>query len=103
MAEHWKIVRDFNKKWCQEHGVSGSWRTSPNPVRGLARKLIEESGEFGEELDPGELFDLRDVLNELIALCDPVRVYEDAHRDKTAVFGEFSDHMEWTPVPGLDD
>lgn len=98
----WKIVRDGNEKWCREHGVSGTWRTAPDPVRGLARKLIEEACEYNEALDPAELYDLRDVLDELIALCDPVRVHEDAHRDKTAVFGEFRDHIEWTPMPGAD-
>ena len=58
----WKIVRDGNEDWCREHGVSGTWRTSADPVRGLARKLTEEAAEFGEALDPAELYDLLEQL-----------------------------------------
>lgn len=96
----WKIVRDGNEKWCREHGVSGTWRTATDPVRGLARKLIEEACEYNEALDPGELYDLQDVLAELIRLVDPDLKYLEAHQGKIAVFGTFGNHTEWTPMPG---
>lgn len=96
----WKIVRDGNEKWCREHGVSGTWRVAADPVRGLARKLTEEAAEFGEALDPAELYDLADVLGELIVLTDPDGDYRAAHGEKLAVFGGFREHVEWTPMPG---
>lgn len=96
----WKIVRDRNEAWSRAHGVSGTWRTSTNPMRGLARKLVEESAEHFEQLDPAELYDLRDVLEEQIRLADPAGRHEEAHRDKIAKFGMFTKHVEWSPVPG---
>jgi predicted house-cleaning noncanonical NTP pyrophosphatase (MazG superfamily) len=67
----WKIVRDHNEPWCRAHGVSGQWRTSPDPVSALLRKLYEEAGEYAEHWDPAELYDLADVLDRLILLADP--------------------------------
>jgi predicted house-cleaning noncanonical NTP pyrophosphatase (MazG superfamily) len=99
----WKIVRDGNEKWCRERGVSGTWRTAADPVRGLARKLIEEASEYGEALDPSELYDLQDVLDELIRLEDPDGRYLEAHQGKIAVHGTFREHVEWTPMPGLSE
>ena len=95
----WKIVRDGNEVWCRAHGVSGTWRTSPDPVRGLARKLTEEAGEFAEALDPGKLYDLLDVVTELRDLLDPDGHYLAAHQEKVRVHGLFRQHAEWTPVP----
>ena len=95
----YKIVRDHNEAWAKAHGVSGTWRTSPDPVRGLARKLTEEAGEFGEALDPGELYDLADAVNELLGLLDPDGHYLAAHQEKVRVHGLFRDHIEWSPVP----
>ena len=99
----WKIVRDNQPGICRENGVSGSWRESPDPVRGLTRKLFEEAAEFAEYFDPGELYDLRDVLNELLVLTDPQGVHGDAHVKKVARSGLFASHLEWHPHPGRDD
>ena len=51
----WKIVRDDDEAVCRALGVSGVWRPAADPVRGLGRKLIEESTEYLEDSDPGEL------------------------------------------------
>jgi len=67
----WKIVRDRNEEWCRAHGVSGQWRTSPDPVSALVRKVGEEYLEYIEHFDPAELFDLRDVVQALLALTAP--------------------------------
>jgi predicted house-cleaning noncanonical NTP pyrophosphatase (MazG superfamily) len=64
----YKIVRDRNEEWCRAHGVSGQWRTSPDPVSALVRKVGEEYLEYIEHFDPAELFDLRDVVQALLAL-----------------------------------
>jgi hypothetical protein len=67
----WKIVRDGNEAWCRDHGVSGQWRPSPDPLSALLKKLFEELGEYAEAWDPGELYDLADVLEPLLTLTDP--------------------------------
>jgi hypothetical protein len=66
-----KIVRDRNEAWCRANGVSGQWRTSPDPLSALLRKLFEELGEYAEAGDPAELYDLSDVLERLLVLTDP--------------------------------
>lgn len=66
-----KIVRDNNEAWCRAHGVPGQWRTSPDPAAALLKKLFEELGEYAEAWDPAELYDLADVLEQLLTLTDP--------------------------------
>ena len=99
----WKVVRDNNPAICAQHGVSGSWRVSKDPIRGLTRKLFEEAAEFAEYFDPGELYDLRDVLNELIMLTDPDGVARAEHVKKIARNGLFATHLEWHPHPDVKD
>lgn len=97
----YKIVRDRQQEWAVKHGVSGRWRVAENPVRSLARKLIEESAEYMENHDPAELLDLYDVLSALIHLHDGPELdaaYE-RHALKVKQLGLFSDHIEWSPVP----
>ena len=67
----WKIVRDRNEAWCCANGVSGQWRTSPDPASALVRKVGEEYLEYIEHFDPAELFDLRDVVRALLEFTDP--------------------------------
>lgn len=95
----WKIVRDNQEFWSKAHGVSGQWQKSKNPISGLTKKIFEEAGEFGEELDPGELYDLRDVVDELISRLDATGVYAADHEVKTAQLGTFRKCIEWSPVP----
>jgi predicted house-cleaning noncanonical NTP pyrophosphatase (MazG superfamily) len=95
----WKMVRDKQKEYCLSHGVSGQWRTSPDAVGALTAKLGEEYGEFAESRDPAELYDLLDVLNELIMVMDFNLDHLDAHEAKVARLGTFSMHLEWNPVP----
>jgi hypothetical protein len=67
----YKIVRNNQPQFCRDHGVSGTWRSSPDPVAALKRKAGEEILEFAEARDPAELFDIEDVLRALIFLADP--------------------------------
>ena len=99
----WKIVRDRNEEWCRAHGVSGQWRTSPDPVAALRKKIFEEAGEYAEHRDVAELFDLRDVVDRLIALADPQGAVEQAHADKITDMGLFERLIEWCPVPAAID
>jgi NTP pyrophosphatase (non-canonical NTP hydrolase) len=101
-----KMVRDLNEKWCREHGVPGQWRICKTPVASLAKKLNEELGELAEELikgdaaaAAGELYDLLDAVGELILLLDPAGAAASAHKAKVGEFGQFSRHIEWSPVP----
>lgn len=96
----WKLVRDGQKEYCLSHGISGSWRVSPDPVGALVRKLAEEYGEFAENRDPGELYDILDVLNELIMQADPELEHLEAHEKKVSSVGAFFTHLEWNPDPG---
>ena len=95
----WKLVRDRNEAWCRAHGVSGQWRTAPDPRSALLRKIFEEAGEYAEALDPAELFDLLDVVQAAIGLADPDGKLAAAHEAKVAAMGTFGQFIEWTPVP----
>ena len=95
----WKLVRDRNENWCRANGVSGQWRTSPDPAAALRRKLIEEAAEYAEQHDPAELYDLLDVVQALIDLADPDESAAMAHDRKVARFGRFDEFIEWSPVP----
>lgn len=67
----WKLVRDRNEEWCRANGVSGQWRTSPDPVAALRRKIFEEAAEYAEQCDANELYDLLDVTQALASLDVP--------------------------------
>jgi predicted house-cleaning noncanonical NTP pyrophosphatase (MazG superfamily) len=95
----WKLVRDHNKKWCRANGVSGQWRTAPDPSSALFRKIFEEAAEYAEQRDPAELYDLLDVVQALIGLEDPLGDLATVHRAKIAELGSFGNFTEWTPVP----
>lgn len=95
----WKIVRDNNEAWCRAHGVSGQWRTCGTPVASLTKKLLEEAGEWAESGDPGELYDLADVLDRLLLLADPDGIAHRVHAAKLAEMGAFGRLVEWCPVP----
>jgi len=95
----WKIVRDYQREFCKESGVSGRWRVSPDPKRALMKKLFEEASEFAENEEASELYDLRDVLQELLHVCDPDGVWEFRHARKIARRGLFAMHLEWCPIP----
>ena len=95
----WKLVRDQNEEWCRAHGVSGQWRTSPDPAASLRRKIFEEAGEYAEHCDPAELYDLLDVIRALIRLADPSGEYGHHHGTKIAEMGGFDRFTEWCPVP----
>lgn len=97
----WKLVRDRNEEWCRANGVSGAWREAGKDevTRALARKLIEEACEFAENLDPAELFDLGDALDELLRVMAPSEAAVGAHNTKTAVHGRFRQHVMWSAYP----
>ena len=94
-----KLVRDNNEAWCRAHGVSGQWRTSPDPRAALRKKIFEEAGEYAEQCDPAELYDLLDVVRALIALEDPFADFAAEHHAKVAEMGGFGTFTEWCPVP----
>ena len=95
----WKLVRDLNEAWCRPHGVSGQWRTSPDPRAALRRKIFEEAGEYAEHGDPAELYDLLNVVQALIDMEDPDGTLNAQHAAKVALLGGFTQFVEWTPVP----
>lgn len=95
----WKLVRDHNEKWCRANGLSGQWRTSPDPAAALRRKIGEEYLEHIEDGDPAELYDLLDVVQAAIGLADPDGKFASAHDAKIEEMGGFSQFIEWTPVP----
>lgn len=95
----WKLVRDGNREFAEAHGLQGTWRVSPDPQRALLKNLFEEAGEFAEHMHPSELYDLGDVVAELICLEDPHGEWKARHDRKVALFGLFSGHMEWNPFP----
>jgi predicted house-cleaning noncanonical NTP pyrophosphatase (MazG superfamily) len=98
----YKLVRDKQPAFCKKHGISGQWRTSPDIVGALCRKLGEEYGEYAEHHDPAELYDMQDVLDTLIMLSDPYRLHQGKHWEKYARLGGFEDHTEWNPLPPQD-
>lgn len=95
----WKLVRDRNEEWCRANGVSGQWRTAPNPAAALRRKIFEEAGEYAEHCNPAELYDLLDVVKALIALEDPFCDWLHEHQAKVKEMGGFDQLAEWSPVP----
>lgn len=98
-----KIVRDGQREYCEARGVSGTWRTSPDPVSALTKKIGEEYGEFVENRDPEELYDLLDVIGRLLELVDPKLDAFNKHYDKVALVGKFRDLIEWHPHPSLEE
>jgi predicted house-cleaning noncanonical NTP pyrophosphatase (MazG superfamily) len=92
----YKLVRDNHQEVMQGR-ISGTWRTSPDPAGSLVRKLGEEYGEFAKDRDPGELYDLLDVIGELAVLLDPFGEAQEYHEAKTALMGLFGNHLEWHP------
>jgi predicted house-cleaning noncanonical NTP pyrophosphatase (MazG superfamily) len=97
----WKIVRDGNEKWCQDRGITGTWRQSADPVSGLLKKIFEEAGEFAEHRDPAELYDLLDVVTELVARLDRAGLYGASHQEKVHRDGLFTQGIEWHPRAGM--
>lgn len=97
----WKMVRDKHQEVLSAQ-ISGSWRPSSDPISSLVKKLGEEYSEFVEDRDPAELYDLRDVLNELIYLMDPLHDARNAHLRKVERLGKFTHHLEWHPNPSLE-
>ena len=95
----WKIVRDNDDVHSAAMGVSGQWRVSATPVAGLTRKLFEEAGEFSENGNPAELYDLLDVVDELIRRLDPAGKIAHHHEQKAETRGTFTRGLEWSPVP----
>jgi predicted house-cleaning noncanonical NTP pyrophosphatase (MazG superfamily) len=95
----WKIVRDNNEAWSRAHGVSGQWRACATPMLSLTKKLFEEAGEWVESGDAGELYDLADVLDQLLLIADPDGSAHRAHAAKLAEMGAFGRLIEWCPVP----
>lgn len=96
-----KMVRDLHQERLAGV-ISGTWRISPDPVSALVKKLGEEYSEFCEDRDPAELYDIADVLDELIRLLDPDRKYQDEHLRKVRIVGLFTTHLEWNPLPQGD-
>lgn len=96
----YKMVRDLHKKKL-ESVISGSWRTAPDPVSSLIKKLGEEYSELCEDRDPGELYDIMDVVQELIVLLDGGGACRKAHVQKVLRLGLFGDHLEWHPNPEI--
>lgn len=97
-----KIVRDRHQETMQGI-ISGQWRISPNPAYALAKKVFEEAGEFIEQMDPAELYDLLDVAWELCRVMDPDGRYRADHERKKKLYGGFSRHLEWSPLPREHD
>jgi predicted house-cleaning noncanonical NTP pyrophosphatase (MazG superfamily) len=88
----WKLVRDRNEEWCRTHGVSGQWRISPDPSAAILRKLFEETGEFAQFWNTGELYDLLDVIRAAIQARPFATAYhpEDAQDLPESMTGLFS-------------
>jgi predicted house-cleaning noncanonical NTP pyrophosphatase (MazG superfamily) len=95
----WKIVRDNQPEWSRKYGVSGVWRPAADPVASLTKKLFEEASEWGEAREVAELYDLDDVVSELIRRCDPDGTARREHAVKVARLGGFTQGTEWNPVP----
>ena len=95
----WKMVRDHTEAVAIRQGVSGRWRKCRTPISSLTKKLFEEAGEYVENMDAAELYDLLDVLTALIPLADPDGKAAAEHDKKLLEMGGFSLLIEWSPVP----
>lgn len=96
----WKMVRDRHRDYASRWELSGKWRISPDPAGSLLRKLAEELGEYAADRDPAELYDMAEVLRELIAVTDPDGLLAHPAAAKTARLGGFAAHLEWSAFPG---
>lgn len=98
----WKIVRDNDSTVAPAMGVSGVWREAApeRVIPGLTRKLFEEASDFAEAGDAEELYDLLDVIRELLLVIDQDSDAYYRHMLKVEKRGGFSKHIEWSPVPG---
>ena len=99
----YKLVRNGQRQWCLDHGVSGTWRTSSDPVASRRAKIFEEGGEVVKEGDPAELYDLLDVVLALVDQVDPAGIWARRHVLKVQQLGTFSEFIEWSPVPPQPD
>jgi hypothetical protein len=97
----YKIVRDWHKERVGDI-ISGTWRISPDPISALIKKLGEEYSELAENRDPAELYDIQDVLDELMVQLDPQGKYGEEHDIKVTNVGLFARHVEWQPLPQGD-
>lgn len=97
----YKMVRDLHQKVLGDQ-ISGIWRTSPDPVSSLVKKLGEEYSELTENRDPSELYDILDVLEELMVLLDPGGDAAQRHDLKAERMGRFENHVEWHPNPDIN-
>jgi predicted house-cleaning noncanonical NTP pyrophosphatase (MazG superfamily) len=97
----YKMVRDNHQK-VLEGQISGTWRIAPDPVSSLVKKLGEEYSELAEDRDPAELYDIEDVLEELMVLLDPHGEAARQHEVKAARMGRFDNHVEWHPNPNIN-
>jgi predicted house-cleaning noncanonical NTP pyrophosphatase (MazG superfamily) len=95
----WKLVRDNNEAWCNEHGVSGTWKRAEDfdAVYLLLKKIFEEAGEYAESMNPAELYDLLDVIYRTLELTDADRAHAAAHAQKVAQYGMFDTLTIWSP------
>lgn len=93
----YKMVRDRHRQQL-EGVISGTWRDSPDPVSSLLKKLGEEYSELVENRDPAELYDIQDVLDELMMLLDPDGKHGEEHGFKAESMGFFQHHIEWHPL-----
>ncbi len=93
-----KLVRSKLPDWAATHGVSGTYRASPDPVAALKKKMLEEFGEYIESNNPSELYDLLDIVDELIRLTSNDAIAR-LHEEKVIRLGHYRDHIEWSPVP----
>jgi predicted house-cleaning noncanonical NTP pyrophosphatase (MazG superfamily) len=96
-----KLVRDRNEATSRKLGVSGHWyvATPEEALAALRRKLAEEVFEFLENDNVAELWDVSDVVEELLRRLDPTYASLNAHTDKIAQQGHFHLGIMWNPVP----
>src|SRR6516165_4997408 len=97
----WKAVRDNNQEVVTAWGVTGSWERVDELqwIMALSRKLTEEVAEYNEHHNPSELWDIYDVLEELIHLHPSI---SDGRRQKKITrMGGFRNQIMYTPVPNV--
>ena len=92
----YKIVRDRHDEIFAHH--PWDWRVSPQPAMALLKKIFEEAGELAETMDPGELYDLHDVVMAMMPLMDPDGKHHVMHQHKVSRLGGFTRHLEWSPL-----